>query len=57
MLRALRRLQQDVTEGKVDKEVYASLKEKYEQEAMKAMRQIDAAKGVAPGPEGADDSE
>jgi len=43
---ALRRLERDRKDGKVDKEVYASLKERYEREAVKAMKQIDEATGI-----------
>ncbi len=44
---ALRRLERDRKLGKVDKDVYASLKEGYEREGVKAMRQIDEALGNA----------
>ena len=51
ILKALRELDRDFKEGKVDKDVYASLKEKYEAEAVKVMRQVDEAKGKASGEE------
>lgn len=47
IVQALRRLERDFKEGTVDRAVYASLKAKYEQEAMKAMKRIDEARGVA----------
>lgn len=52
ILKALRELNRDFKEGKVDEDVYASLKEKYEAEAVRLMRQADEAKG-----KGSDDAE
>jgi len=58
ILRALRELNRDFKEGKVDKDVYASLKETYEGEAVKAMQQADEAKGkVSSDGEGDDEPE
>jgi len=57
ILKALRELNRDFKEGKVDKDVYASLKEKYEAEAVKAMRQVDEAKGKVSGEEADDEPE
>lgn len=46
ILKALRNLERDHKDGKVDDEVYSSLKARYEKEAVSILKQIDEARGA-----------
>ncbi len=49
ILKALRKLERDYKEGKVDKAVYASLKARYEREAVNVLKKIDELKTIEGG--------